>query len=93
MKYGKALLLSAGMILSSLSAANAATPDALIQAHHQRCGKPVFYAQTANHKKRSRFASSPRRYPIHSGRKAQNIRKWTLPYRQTPPRTHIRTIR
>ncbi|OVZ92471.1 hypothetical protein CBW53_22375 [Yersinia frederiksenii] len=51
MKYGKALLLSAGMMLSSLSAANAATPDALIQAHHQRCGKPVFYAQTANHKK------------------------------------------
>lgn len=51
MKYGKALLLSAGMMLSSLSAAIAATPDALIQAHNQRCGKPVFYAQTANHKK------------------------------------------
>ncbi len=51
MKYGKALLLSAGMMLASLSAVNAATPDALIQAHHQRCGKPVFYAQTANHKK------------------------------------------
>lgn len=51
MKYGKALLLSAGMMLTALSAVNAATPDALIQAHHQRCGKPVFYAQTANHKK------------------------------------------
>ena len=51
MKHGKALLLSAGMMLASLSAVNAATPDALIQAHHQRCGKPVFYAQTANHKK------------------------------------------
>ncbi|WP_244643612.1 hypothetical protein [Erwinia persicina] len=51
MKHGTALLLSAGMMLASLSAANAATPDALIQAHHQRCGKPVFYAQTANHKK------------------------------------------
>ncbi|MCT4715580.1 hypothetical protein MUA01_11440 [Enterobacteriaceae bacterium H18W14] len=51
MKHGKALLLSAGMMLASLSAGNAATPDALIQAHHQRCGKPVFYAQTANHKK------------------------------------------
>lgn len=51
MNYGKALLLSAGMMLASLSAVNAATPDALIQAHHQRCGKPVFYAQTANHKK------------------------------------------
>ncbi|HBA3067211.1 TPA: hypothetical protein J6M86_003977 [Escherichia coli] len=38
-------------MLASLSAVNAATPDALIQAHHQRCGKPVFYAQTANHKK------------------------------------------
>lgn len=51
MKHGTALLLSAGMMLASLSAVNAATPDALIQAHHQRCGKPVFYAQTANHKK------------------------------------------
>lgn len=51
MKHGTALLLSAGMMLASLSAVNAATPDALIQAHHQRCGKPVFYAQTADHKK------------------------------------------
>ncbi|MEZ6875962.1 hypothetical protein [Enterobacter sp. KBR-315C3_2022] len=51
MKHGTALLLSAGMMLASLSAVNAATPDALVQAHHQRCGKPVFYAQTANHKK------------------------------------------
>lgn len=51
MKHGTALLLSAGMMLASLSAVNAATPDALIQAHHQRCGKPVFYAQTVNHKK------------------------------------------
>lgn len=51
MKHGTALLLSAGMMLASLSAVNAAAPDALIQAHHQRCGKPVFYAQTANHKK------------------------------------------
>lgn len=51
MKHGKALLLSAGMMLASLSAVNAATPDALIQAHHPRCGKPVFYAQTVNHKK------------------------------------------
>lgn len=51
MKHGTALLLSAGMMLASLSAVSAATPDALIQAHHQRCGKPVFYAQTANHKK------------------------------------------
>lgn len=51
MKHGTALQLSAGMMLASLSAVNAGTPDALIQAHHQRCGKPVFYAQTANHKK------------------------------------------
>lgn len=51
MKHGTALLLSAGMMLASLSAVNAGTPDALIQAHHPRCGKPVFYAQTANHKK------------------------------------------
>jgi hypothetical protein len=50
MKNSTALLLSAGMMLATLSAANAATSDALIQAHHQRCGKPVFYAQTANHK-------------------------------------------
>jgi cellobiose-specific phosphotransferase system component IIB len=50
MKHGTALLLSTGMMLATLSAAKAGTPDALIQAHHQRCGKPVF-AQTANHKK------------------------------------------
>ena len=51
MKHGTALQLSAEMMLASLSAANAGISDALIQAHHQRCGKPVFYAQTANHKK------------------------------------------
>lgn len=51
MKHGTVLLLSAGMMLASLSVVNAATPDALIQTHHPRCGKPVFYAQTANHKK------------------------------------------
>lgn len=51
MKHGTTLLLSAGMMLASLSAVNAATPDTFIQAHHQRCGKPVFYAQTVNHKK------------------------------------------
>lgn len=93
MKHGTALLLSAGMMLASLSAVNAATPDALIQAYHQRCGKPVFYAQTVNHKRKSRFASSPRRYRTHSAGPAQNIRKWTSPYRQTPPRTLTRAIR
>lgn len=93
MKLGTALLLSAGIMPASLSPVNAGTPDALVQAHHQRCGKPVFYAQTVNHKKRSRFASSPRRYRIHSGRQAQNIRKWTLLYRHIPPRTHTRVIR
>lgn len=51
MKHSTTVLLSAGMMLASLSAVNATTPDALIQAHHQRCGKPVFYAQTASHKK------------------------------------------
>ena len=67
MKLGTALLLSAGIMPASLSPVNAGTPDALVQAHHQRCGKPVFYAQTVNHKKRSRFASSPRRYRIQTG--------------------------
>ena len=51
MKHATPILLSAGIMLASMSAVNAATPDALIQAHHQRCGKPVFYAQTVNHKK------------------------------------------
>ncbi len=59
MKYGTALLLSAGMMLASLSAVNAATPDALIQAHHQRCGKPVFMRRPLTTKRRLRFASSP----------------------------------
>lgn len=51
MKLGTALLLSAGIMPASLSPVNAGTPDALVQAHHQRCGKPVFYAQTVNHKR------------------------------------------
>lgn len=51
MKHATPILLSAGIMLASMSAVNAATPDALIQAHHQRCGKPVFYAQTSSHKK------------------------------------------
>jgi hypothetical protein len=51
MKLGTALLLSVGMMLASLSPVNAGTPNALVQVHHQRCGKPVFYAQTVNHKK------------------------------------------
>ena len=51
MKHGTALLLSTGIMLASLSPVNAGTPNALVQAHHQRCGKPVFYAQTVNHKK------------------------------------------
>ncbi|WP_262484726.1 MULTISPECIES: hypothetical protein [Citrobacter] len=37
-----ALLLSTGLLLSCMHAA---------QAENQRCAKPVFYAQTANHKK------------------------------------------
>ncbi|WP_262484689.1 hypothetical protein [Citrobacter braakii] len=37
--------------LCILSVAHADTPDALRDAHYQRCGKPVFYAQTMNHKK------------------------------------------
>lgn len=37
--------------LCTLSVAHADTPDALRDAHYQRCAKPVFYAQTLNHKK------------------------------------------
>ncbi len=37
--------------LCTLSVAHADTPDALRDVHYQRCGKPVFYAQTQNHKK------------------------------------------
>ncbi|CAI1618690.1 hypothetical protein [Serratia marcescens] len=51
MKHDTALLLSAGMMLASLSAANAGTPAPLRDGHYQRCAKPVFYAQTLNHKK------------------------------------------
>lgn len=45
------LLLSAGLTLASLPNANAGTSDALRGAHYLRCAKPVFYAQTLNHKK------------------------------------------
>lgn len=93
MKHGTTLLLSAGMMLASLSAVNAATPDALIQAHHLRCGNPSSMRSPLTTKRKSRFASSPRLCRIHSGRPAQNIRKWTLPYRHIPLRTHTRAIR
>lgn len=45
------LLLSAAVLFAATSVLHAATPDALRQAHGPRCAKPVFYAQTANHKK------------------------------------------
>lgn len=41
-RIASALLLSAGLLLSCMHVA---------QAENQRCAKPVFYAQTANHKK------------------------------------------
>ncbi|CAM4129717.1 MULTISPECIES: hypothetical protein [Lelliottia] len=37
--------------LCTLPVAHADTPDALRNAHYLRCAKPVFYAQTLNHKK------------------------------------------
>lgn len=45
------LLLSAAVLFTAASVLHAATPDTLRQAHGPRCAKPVFYAQTANHKK------------------------------------------
>lgn len=45
------LLFIAVTALIPCSPLHAETPDAIRQAHLQRCGKPVFYAQTANHKK------------------------------------------
>lgn len=45
------LLHSAGLMLALLPVAYAGTPQAHTQAHRQHCAKPVFYAQTANHKK------------------------------------------
>lgn len=45
------LLISAAVLFTATSVLHAATPDALRQAHDPRCAKPVFYAQTMNHKK------------------------------------------
>lgn len=45
------LLMSAAVLFTATSVLHAATTDALPQAHAQRCAKPVFYAQTVNHKK------------------------------------------
>ncbi|WP_259275186.1 hypothetical protein [Yersinia canariae] len=42
-------LLSAGFLLSSVTLVHAEAPESLRQT--QRCAKPVFYAQTLNHKK------------------------------------------
>ncbi|MEL5428906.1 hypothetical protein [Serratia nevei] len=52
MKHPTALLLlSIGLTLALLPAAHADTSDTLRDAHYHRCAKPVFYAQTLNHKK------------------------------------------
>ncbi|MGS7254881.1 hypothetical protein [Enterobacter hormaechei] len=45
------LLLNIVILFTVTSEASAATSDKLHQAHYQRCAKPVFYAQTTNHKK------------------------------------------
>jgi hypothetical protein len=79
MKHGTALLLSTGMMLATLSAAKAGTPDAY--RHTTNAAESPSLRRPLTTKKRSRFASSPRRYRTHSGRPAQSIRKWTLPYR------------
>ncbi|WP_244173017.1 hypothetical protein [Kosakonia pseudosacchari] len=47
----RCLVLNAVTLFSVTSVAHAATQDTLRQAHYQRCAKPVFYAQTSNHKK------------------------------------------
>lgn len=45
------LLMSAAVLFTATSVLHAATTDALPQAPGPRCAKPVFYAQTVNHKK------------------------------------------
>lgn len=45
------LLMSAAVLFIATSVLHAATTDALPQAPGPRCAKPVFYAQTVNHKK------------------------------------------
>lgn len=45
------LLMSAAVLFIATSVLHAATPGAPRQAYDPRCAKPVFYAQTANHKK------------------------------------------
>lgn len=45
------LLLSTAVLFTATSVLHAATTDTLRQAHGTRCAKPVFYAQTMNHKK------------------------------------------
>ena len=47
----RCLVLNAVILFSVTSVAHSATQDTLRQAHYQRCAKPVFYAQTTNHKK------------------------------------------
>lgn len=45
------LLISAAVLFTAVSVLHAATTDAVRQTHGPRCAKPVFYAQTMNHKK------------------------------------------
>lgn len=45
------LLLSAAVLFTATSVLHAAMTDSVHQAHGTRCARPVFYAQTTNHKK------------------------------------------
>ncbi|CNI33536.1 hypothetical protein [Yersinia intermedia] len=44
-------LLSAGLLLPPVTVAQVEAPASLQQMQSQRCARPVFYAQTLNHKK------------------------------------------
>lgn len=45
------LLMSAVILFATMSVIYAATSEELLQSHSPRCARPVFYAQTMNHKK------------------------------------------
>lgn len=62
----------------SLSGVYAQTPDALRKKNELRCERLVFYAQTVNHKKKWRFASSHHQFPIRLVRQEPQIKKWNL---------------
>lgn len=90
----RGLILNAVILFSTMSgAAYAAPQDRLHQAPVPRCAKPVFYAQTANHKKEVEICIVTPSVSYSFGKVGAKTKKWILPFLRVIPLTNTRAIR